>query len=160
MENEELHKIAPRLSKIQKENSFKVPDGYFETLPQKLQERLHPDEKGSWLQRIMEYFKPHLALAGMMVGVFVIAFVGIKLFTPEQITDNEVVDTGIADALEYELNEMDEISLMQMLAETEKADMASGNDSEDDYADLAVEYLLNEGVSVETLMHELELEIE
>ena len=155
MENEELHKIAPTLSKIEKKNSYEVPDGYFDTFPQRLQERLYPHKEVSFAGKLVQFVKPHLALATMMVGVFIIAFLGIKLFTPENINNIEAVNVGMADMLEYELNEMDEISLMEMLAAEEDVEVTTYE--EDAYIEEAIEYLLNEGVSIETLMQELEI---
>ncbi len=155
MENEELHKIAPKLSQIEKKNSYEVPQGYFDTFPRRLQERLHPEKELSFAERLVIYIKPHFALAAMMVGVFVIAFFAINLFTSDNINHIETVNTGMADVLEYELNEVDEISLMEMLAAEEEAEVVT--DEEDAYVEEAIEYLLNEGVSIETLMQELEI---
>lgn len=157
MENEDLHKIAPKLSKIEKKNNFEVPDGYFDTFSQRLLERLHPEKQPALLERVMVFIRPHLALATMMAGIFIIAFLGIKLFISEDIHTIDVTSIGMADMLEYELNEMDEISLMEMLAETENVNEQVTSE-DDEYVDQAIEYLLNEGVSIETLMQEIELQ--
>ncbi len=155
MKNEELYKIAPKLSKIEKKNSYQVPDGYFDTFPQRLQERLHPEKEVSFAEKLIILIKPHVTLATMMVGVFIIAFFAIHLFTSENINNIETVNTGMADMLEYELNEMDEISLMEMLAADEEVEVTTYE--EDAYIEEAIEYLMNEGVSIETLMQELEI---
>lgn len=156
MENEELHKIAPKLSKIKKENSFTVPEGYFDTFAGRLQGKLHAEKQPSLLEKLVVFVRPHVALATMMVGVVVIAFIGIKLLSPENIGTTDVVNMEMADLLEYELNEMDEISLMEMLAQANEAEMQVSTD--DEYVDQAIEYLINDGVSIETLMQELEIQ--
>ncbi len=50
--NKEFNNKYPELSSISKENPFEVPDGFFETLPQKITDRVHNTEKAPLLAKL------------------------------------------------------------------------------------------------------------
>ena len=64
----ELKNIAPNLSKVKKENFFRIPDGYFEEFPGKLMERIgRQGERQKVLPPYRRLFKSQFAIAAAIV---------------------------------------------------------------------------------------------
>ena len=82
---DELKKLSPFLSDIKKENSFKVPQNYFKSLPEKVLEQVQPTTNTSekkttqvgWMERLMEnialLFQPKFAVGFATATILVIA---------------------------------------------------------------------------------------
>lgn len=52
-ESNKFREQFPELSSVSKENPFKTPDGYFETLPQTINDRIHKSKKPSLISVIL-----------------------------------------------------------------------------------------------------------
>ncbi len=60
-------------------NPFSVPDGYFETFPTKMQERIQSENKEyAWAIKLLRYIKPQFALAFMIIAFAVISITTIN----------------------------------------------------------------------------------
>lgn len=92
---DELEKIAPELSKIRKENPFKVPDNYFDDFSARLQVKMEAEKAGISKNRnkIVQFIKPALGLAAGFALIVMLAYWPLKTFTPNQLANN--VDTEI-----------------------------------------------------------------
>lgn len=92
---DELEKIAPELSKIRKENPFKVPDNYFDDFSARLQVKMEAEKAGISKNRnkIIQFIKPALGLAAGFALIVMLAYWPLKTFTPNQLANN--VDTEI-----------------------------------------------------------------
>ena len=55
---------------VNKNSPFRVPDNYFDNLPEKIQVNIHARENAvsKPITRIIDYLKPHLALAAAILG--------------------------------------------------------------------------------------------
>ena len=114
----ELKKIAPELSKIKKENPFRVPENYFEDFSTRLQLKLEEEKRGSTKNhsRIIQFIKPALSLAAGFALIFMLAYWPLKTLTPNQQASNIVTETDESDMLYASLVEgMDENSFYAML---------------------------------------------
>ncbi|MCH7656803.1 MAG: hypothetical protein IIB05_00565 [Bacteroidetes bacterium] len=71
-----------KFSWLKKENPFRVPDNYFDKLPEKIQVNIHAREKAASkpVTRIVNYVKPHLALAAVILGFALIGYTGFRYF--------------------------------------------------------------------------------
>ncbi|MCD6566669.1 MAG: hypothetical protein J7K53_12090 [Bacteroidales bacterium] len=71
-----------KFSGLKKENPFRVPDKYFDNLPEKIQVNIHAHKKaiGMPVTRIIDYLKPHLALAAAILGFALIGYTGFRYF--------------------------------------------------------------------------------
>jgi hypothetical protein len=87
---DELNKIAPELSKIKKENPFRVPENYFDDFSARLQMKLEEEKQGSTEKqnRIIQFIKPALSLAAGFALIFMLAYWPLKTFTPNQVASN------------------------------------------------------------------------
>jgi hypothetical protein len=115
---DELKKIAPELSKIKKENPFRVPENYFEDFSTRLQMKLEEEKRGSTKNhsRIIQFIKPALSLAAGFALIFMLAYWPLKTLTPNQQASKIVTETDESDMLYASLVEgMDENSFYAML---------------------------------------------
>jgi hypothetical protein len=115
---DELKKIAPELSKIKKENPFRVPENYFEDFSARLQERLEAEKAGvpKNQNRIIQFLKPALGLAASFTLIFMLAYWPLKTLTPNKQASNIVTETDESEMFFASLVEgMDENSFYAML---------------------------------------------
>jgi hypothetical protein len=115
---DELKKIAPELSKIKKENPFRVPENYFEDFSARLQERLEAEKAGvpKNQNRIIQFLKPALGLAASFTLIFMLAYWPLKTLTPNKQASNIVTETDENEMFFASLVEgMDENSFYAML---------------------------------------------
>jgi len=73
--------IEEILEGYKKANSFKVPDGYFDTFNEKLFERIKEKEQPA-MQRLWLYLKPVAGLAAAFALVFMLVYVPLTKFMP------------------------------------------------------------------------------
>ena len=92
---DEIKKIAPNLSKIKKENPFKVPDNYFDDFSARLQIKLDA-ETGKRKNKIIQFIKPALGLAAGFALIFMLAYWPLTTFTKKQLAKNssEEIETS------------------------------------------------------------------
>jgi hypothetical protein len=98
---EEIEKIAPELSKIKKENPFRIPDNYFDDFSARLQMKLDAEKTGisKNQNKIIRFLKPALGLAAGFALIFMLAYWPLKTFTPNQLANNVDSETDISEML-------------------------------------------------------------
>jgi hypothetical protein len=114
----ELEKIAPELSKIKKENPFKVPENYFESFSARLQTRLEAEKNAipKKQTRIIQFLKPAIGLAAGFALIFMLAYWPLNNFTQNQQATIGNDDTDILDMIYASLvEEIDENSFYALL---------------------------------------------
>lgn len=137
--DQELFKIAPKLSELGKENPFLLPSGYFDELPQQIQQRLeNAPERTSLLFGLIR--SPKMVFAGM--SLFLLLLLGYHIFLNDSkeelpIFANEFFfDDHLAWYSEYQ----PEAYYEMIFSEYEETDDAWGIDDLTD--DQLTEYLL------------------
>lgn len=126
---DELEKTGPELSKLNKENPFRVPENYFEDFSARLQIKLEAEKKGTTKtqSRIIMFLKPALGLAAGFALIFMLAYWPLKTLTPNQQANNSQTDEN--DIIFTSLVEgMDENSFYAMLDEPEVSVQLSDED--------------------------------
>lgn len=100
-EMKELEKIAPELSKIKKENPFRVPENYFDDFSARLQVKLDAEQNAVPVKKnnIIRYLKPAIGLAAGFALVFSLAYWPLKTLTPNQTAENDVQEISVSDML-------------------------------------------------------------
>ena len=100
-EMKELEKIAPELSKIKKENPFRVPDNYFDDFSARLQAKLDAEEIDVPVRKnnIIRYLKPAIGLAAGFALVFSLAYWPLKTLTPNKTAGNDSRELNAGDLL-------------------------------------------------------------
>ena len=98
---DELEKIAPGLSKIKKENPFRVPENYFDDFSARLKVRLEAENTGisKNQNKIIQYLKPALGLAAGFALIVMLAYWPLKKFTPVQQANNTGSETDLIDMI-------------------------------------------------------------
>lgn len=116
----ELKKIAPELSKIEKEQVFNVPDKYFDDFYSRMQYRLETEMQPlpSKVNPVIRFFKPVLGLAASFALVFMLVYFPIKLYIPDYFAKDrpsaiQNEDDDFRNLLEY----MDENSFFALINE-------------------------------------------
>ncbi|TNF42088.1 MAG: hypothetical protein EP310_06430 [Bacteroidetes bacterium] len=139
---DELNKIAPELSKIKKENPFRVPENYFEDFSARLQERLEAEKKGVPVKqsRVIQFLKPAIGLAAGFALIFTLSYWPLRIFTPNEQVENKTVEYSESEMLYASWVEgIDENSFYAMLdnpngsvdfTDDDLADFVSTNSSE------------------------------
>ncbi|KAF0236966.1 MAG: hypothetical protein FD181_2296 [Prolixibacteraceae bacterium] len=86
----ELNKIAPELSKIKKENPFRVPENYFEDFSARLHERLEVEKTGvpKYKNKVIQFLKPAIGLAAGFALIFTLSYWPFRIFTPNEQAKN------------------------------------------------------------------------
>ena len=115
---EDLEKIAPELSKIKKENPFRVPDNYFESFSTRLQTKLDAEMNAAPKKqtRIIQFLKPAIGLAAGFALIIMLAYWPLNNFTQNQQANNGNTDTDILDMIYASLvEEIDENSFYALL---------------------------------------------
>lgn len=122
---DELKKIAPKLSKIKKENSFRTPDNYFDDLSARLQTRIEaekrvlPDKEN----KIIRLLKPVIGLAASFALVVLLVYTPIKKFMNNEIAEIINNETAISDEIYVSMVEsIDEEAFYGLLEVEETVD--------------------------------------
>jgi hypothetical protein len=117
---DELKNIAPKLSKLKKENPFKAPDKYFDDFSARLQMKLEAERKAVPKQRslFIRFMKPAIGLAASFALIFMLVYWPLKTFMPSQVAivedTTEYFDTEFLSIVEG----LDESSFFALLEES------------------------------------------
>lgn len=128
---EELENIAPELSKIKKENPFRVPENYFEDFSARLQMKLDAEkmEAPKKQSKVIQILKPALTMAAGFALLFTLAYWPLKLITPEQQANNTNIEIDINEMLYANMVEgIDQNSFYALLDEPANSTQLSDED--------------------------------
>ncbi|MDX8339146.1 hypothetical protein SLH46_08150 [Draconibacterium sp. IB214405] len=125
---EELKNIAPELSKLKKENAFGTPRGYFDDFPARMQMKLEAEKNVADKQefKIINLLKPALGLAASFAIIFMLVYIPIKTFIPQEQIIQTTVSNDYNDQFHTILEELDENSFFSLL---------ESNDTEENFSD-------------------------
>ena len=164
----ELSKIAPNLSKIKKENTYKVPDNYFDEFPAKIQSiclaqqsllfsikekfitLLFPLGRG----RGMSFFKPSLRLATVSFSIVVVLLFSyvISNYYISNNTSTTLSTEEISEIMEFNSYNIEEDLLVEALIQETGFAIT---DEDFEQTDELIEYLVDYDIDYETLVYEL-----
>lgn len=130
-------------------NPFSVPNGYFDELPSRVQERICREKEQKWFLRTVKYIKPQLAL-----GFMIVAFATISITAVDYILSNRN-SSGInrdlfTKTIEVDASEFTEQHFIDVLLEDKKEIIEKKEIETDHY----INYLINEDIDYGTLMDE------
>jgi len=121
-----IDNIAPLLSKINKNNGFAIPNGYFEQLSSEIQQQCVNSSKESWIKSVLYSFtKPKYILRYSFI--LLLLFFGTYFLL--QINNNNLNTKVIAS---YSIDEQDTISELIINEEIDESELtdALANNSE------------------------------
>ncbi|MFO7827598.1 MAG: hypothetical protein R6V23_03165 [Bacteroidales bacterium] len=147
------NKLNNNLKKLQenKENPFSVPEGYFETFPSRIQEKIVADQKEpGWILKLFYFAKPQLALGFMILGFALIAITVTDTIMTKQ--SKSPINSGIyTRIIEVDASEYSEQQFIDILLEDEKEIIENNEKETDQY----IHYLMDENIDYGTLIDEL-----
>ncbi len=140
------------LNKINKELPFRVPENYFEELPEKIQARCKETEQTEQSgNSLINILKPAFSLAAMFIGVALLAFFAVNI-----ISDSGQKQTSLSEdiaKINYEDQYSSEEEMIKAIQEQQK-----NNEINNEKADEYIDYLLEDDIDYGTLIKELEAE--
>lgn len=149
-EDENINKLAPSLSKIEKKELFVAPENYFEKLPGQMQDKIHANVKPH------SYWVPNYKLAFASLSVFLILLSGIYYFTNKTAIIAEPQTSELIQNYDSQyLGSVDETELAEQLddevlentsMQIEKSNGISNEEIED--------YLLSNNIDLTTISNE------
>lgn len=110
-EDEELKKMAPVLSGVNKENPFTAPEDYFETLPQIIMRKCQPNPQDKkWIRGIFADYRTAMVVATLIVAFTIaIFFLFLNPWRPVQKNEADyttfVQDEGMINDLSDDIDE-------------------------------------------------------
>jgi hypothetical protein len=141
--------IGQNLNKIRKKQHFKVPDGYFEGLTARLNEKIHAQSKTTHV-KIFTLLKPYMAAAVILIIALIAGTYYYKSNKRRKATERFY--TEVFQEVERDLHSFSEESLFEVLLNgiPEKSGVSKALDADD-----MINYLLNEDLAEEELTSEL-----
>ncbi|MCK4661232.1 MAG: hypothetical protein KAT68_00090 [Bacteroidales bacterium] len=148
---DELSKIAPKLSKIKKDNPFKAPDGYFDNFPLKMQEIITA-QKEVVKPKFVLFAKPQLAYIYAFSLIIVMVFSYTVMTNYFNNNANQLLTSDeICEIIEYDVYEYDEALFVDALLD----DDYDISDSDNDASEEIIDYLLDDNIDYNTIIEEL-----
>ena len=127
----------------QKTNPFKVPEGYFDSLPGRLEERIAGMETENVPVRRLYKARVGIAIAATLAAMALVTFPLIRMLSPASAQENDFMEIALLDgaglfASDYELAAYLEGSESSM-------------DDDDAYLSQAIEYLASTDVEMDLI---------
>jgi hypothetical protein len=141
--------IGPNIDRIRKNRPFSVPEGYFDSFPEKIRGRLQNEEVSSVSvpERVWQVLRPQLSLAAGIIGFAIIGYIGFNALiqSEEQLLSDEV----ITEYVDYYQDDFSEYYILSML-DSDDFELEDGGYFED--ADSYMEYLYQDNIDIELII--------
>lgn len=147
-----MEKFNKKLDELNGNNNpFSVPDGYFETFPTRIQERIISDQKRfTWAIKLFRLIKPQFALGFIIIAFTIIAITSVDFILSKNA--GSVIDSDLyTRIIEVDASDFSEQHFIDVLLDDEKEIKKQRNEESDFY----IHYLLNENIDYGTLIDEL-----
>ncbi len=137
---DELNNIAPKLSKLKKENPFGTPDKYFDDFLPRLQMKLEAEKQvvPSQQNRFIRFLKPALSLAASFAIIFMLVYWPLNNYMSKQSAENH---------LEQDITEMEYLNMVEGIDENSFFALLEGSNGSIVFTDADLENYLVANVS-------------
>ena len=122
----EEENIEPEFLKRPKENPFRTPDNYFDSIEDRVMGTIKYEAKKkstSGSGKIVQLLKPVFGIAASIALVCMLAYYPIKYFSPKSMVKSEVKDTTSRDVMDddysFNLSMIDDNSLAEAIIDDE-----------------------------------------
>ena len=130
--------IFKQLGHLKENRQFRVPDGYFGTVTDKIMTKVEESEKPATKPSFIRLIRPQLAVAASFAALFLLAYTVINIIIPEE--EESLAKNEIIAALEHEVYDLDEEYLFDLVY-SPQTENATINLSEEEI----IQYLIDEG---------------
>jgi len=152
------HQVAQKAGIATIQANLEVPEGYFENLPIKIQDKLYREQKRTkvfWLPQAPHY---RLAAVAAMIALLVAMVFYLRLFdnptaNNTQLAMNKLSESTINAATE-EVQDYEESMLIEEIDQPEQIEIAS-NDKQQQYILEITEYLIENDITLEDIAEEI-----
>ncbi len=138
-----------------KSNPFSAPESYFESFPQRLQQRLQSDEPARLAEekRFLPGLKPRLALVAAATALFIIGYLGFQNLMHQE--DPWLTSEEIAGYIDMHHHEFTDYYFLGTLDDDLYEDEYYTDDALYEYdPDIYIEYLYHEDIDIELIIAE------
>jgi len=132
-----------KIKGVKKDNYFKVPEGYFENFPERINKRIAGQKKLS--PRRQFFLQPQIRIAAAAVVVLVLF---LTLFDRNILVNDK--DYEIEEIINMYTVDIDENLILSFIAEE------TNLYNEEESSDELIEYLLDEGIGINEILNALE----
>lgn len=140
VQTENWQEIAPKLAQMEKINPFVTPEGYFDTLSDRITQRMDQERKATVKGRIIPMWTRYAAAACLTFVLGVTLYLNLRPNTPAKINWNEIPDQEIIAYLEMNMEETDARMIINAMDEKLAPELTSGV-SEQELATYINQYL-------------------
>ena len=134
-----------KINGIDLKEIYKVPDGYFEDFPTRIQERISQTVKPSGIRKLILYPQFKVVAAAVLVILLFVTIVERNVLFSGKNVEN------IGELIENYSYDIDESLILTYMEE--EMDLYN---SEDELSEEMIEYLLDEGIAVESILEAFE----
>jgi hypothetical protein len=117
---------APTLAQMEKINPFVVPEGYFDTLSNRIHHRIATEIKTSAKSRIIPMWTRYAAAACLSCVLGITLYLNYKQPTSAAINWNEIPEQEIVTYLEMNLEDTDATLIINKLGEQRTPGLSTG----------------------------------
>ena len=114
--SEKWQEQAPKLAQMEKINPFVVPEGYFDTLSDRIADRIAQESKTPAGWRIVPMWTRYAAAACLTFVLGITLYLHLKQQTPNNLNWNEIPDQAIVSYLESNLEDADTELIFEQLS--------------------------------------------
>ncbi len=126
-------KTGPNLSKINKDNPFKVPENYFDTFSIRLSDRIHVNQLSEPVHKRISVLKPVIVSVFAAAAIIVVVF--FVLIRPEKQEGLNLRESAIAANIEENIYYYSDETIIEALYETEEPVLKGENFTEKEIID-------------------------
>ncbi len=126
-------KTGPNLSKINKDNPFKVPGNYFDTFSVRLSDRIHENQLSEPRHKRISVLKPVFVSVFAAAAIIVVVF--FVLIRPEKQEGLNLSESAIAANIEENIYYYSDETIIEALYETEEPVLKNENFTEKEIID-------------------------
>jgi len=130
------------LSKINKENPFKIPDGYFDKFPLQMQEKINNTAISNTKLNSRFKLQPYLAYAAVFSGLIISVYFTFDYINNQKIKQNTLTAKTTIEAdfsVDYSINENYIVDAMVSSENTNEEESYNSDDIENYLADNEIE---------------------
>jgi hypothetical protein len=148
---DEKNNILSKFESLKKNNPYKVPEDYFNTLLPRIQEKIEADKKRTGIAWVFS-FNPVVKLSFLVVGIVFIAVISFKILKPfwsSNHNSNSSIDEIVL-YLDNQVYSIDDFTLLSVFETNKDASNIKSSNQND-----TINYLLNNDIGIEDIISEL-----
>jgi len=134
-----------QLSKIKKENNFKVPENYFEEFSERLQKRIEEESGQDRKGKIISIIRPYIAYAASFAGLILVTMIMYYYLKPDDSVAIALTEEEIYEEMAYYAYDLDENLLIDVLVNDTDYGIEDDDNGE---ANAIIDYLLDENIDI------------